>query len=104
MKLRIGSIWYDVVEEKEGGLQSDSVAEIVFEKGIIRVKKDLTPVYRNLCIFHECVHGILSNMNEPKLNANEPFVDRMAHALLLFIVDNKDEIFNIIESCKKNEK
>lgn len=100
MRLRIGSIWYTVVEAAEEGLQSDSVAEIVYENQIIRVKKGLSPAYRNVCIMHECVHGLLSAMNESKLNNNEAFVDRMAHALLLFLTDNQEEVNNIINANK----
>jgi len=104
-KIKIGPIHYKVSIVPKVGLQNDGDdAEIDYRIQEIHLKYGLSPSYQSVCIMHEVIHGILSQQNDNKINNNEEFIDRFAHSLLQFIVDNEHLLSDLIQTYKEEAK
>ena len=90
-KIRIGSLYFDVVEEE--GLRNpidnkEVWGRISYTRGAILVEKNSSKSMRFMTLWHEVVHGILDNAALIE-SANETLVDVLATGITQCLQDNE---------------
>lgn len=85
-KIKIGGLVYTV--EVTENMCSDHAAEIDYNRQILKVRPDYHPQKTWQSLWHEIIHGILSNLGY--FDHNEKQVDEMACSLWSLFVDNPD--------------
>lgn len=89
MKVNIGSVQYDLkMKDKifEDGQRFRGTLEEC--KWLIEISKEFPKQAREQTFWHEVVHGILYEIGEQELNADEGFVDAFAKQLYMFNKNN----------------
>lgn len=100
MKIKIGPYRYKLVEDPDllkGGNTAGQLLPTPQKILIPVVGPGIDRQFVNVCIMHECVHGMLDVIGELDLNGNEHFVERMSFAMLALIQDNPKLIDRLYE-------
>lgn len=92
-KIKIGGITYDVVQKTaDDDLQNggESVCgEIIYSRQKINLSETLPKEFKECCLIHEIVHGILYAMAKEDLRKDEQFVEGFGQQLYQVLKDNK---------------
>ena len=81
MTINLCGVPYEVRYVDETFCSDTQLGEITFLKGIIRINNDLPLALKELTLWHEAVHGILTLIGRDDLSNDETFVDCLANAL-----------------------
>lgn len=80
--IQIGPIAYEVqlVERLYSADHTPLYGEIDYAAGVIRISAEQSPVMRQITLWHELLHGILSSAGIAQ--HNETIVDAIAHGIV----------------------
>jgi len=81
------NVKYSVVEKDKNN--DDNMGKIIYKKAIIEIDETMPSDLKKQCLFHECMHLVLSNIGEFELNNNESFVERFSNSVYNIVKDNK---------------
>ena len=88
-KVKIGPITYAIARDDTLG-DSGFAGQIRYFRSAIAISGDLKPQFALLTLWHEIVHGIMTNAGIPHDEQKESLVDAIAYGVLQVIVDNPD--------------
>ena len=88
-KVKIGPITYIITNDDTLG-DSGFAGQIRYFRSTIAINGDLKPQFALLTLWHEIVHGIMTNAGIPHDEQTEPLVNAIAYGVLQVLVDNPD--------------
>jgi hypothetical protein len=91
-KIKIAGITYDVIQKNaDDNLKPSGTVygEIVYDRQKIVLEESAPKEFKECCLVHELVHGILYAMARHDLRSNEQFVEGFAQQLYQVMKDNK---------------
>ena len=83
--VQIGPITYQVKEESRTALDS-FYGQIVYSDGLIALQPGMAPVYQEITLFHEILHGML--LQGGIRDHDERVLDVLAHGFVMLLRDN----------------
>lgn len=86
----IGPIEYDVTEEERilNDQNQDLIGQIFYEKGTIKILKDIKEDVKRAVLLHEIIHGIFDGAG--MRDHDEQVVDMLSHGLVMVLMDNPE--------------
>lgn len=85
--VKIGPITYTITHEETLG-DSGFAGQIRYFRSTIAINGDLRPQFALQTLWHEIIHGIMTNAGIPHDDQTEPLVNAIAYGVLQVIVDN----------------
>lgn len=86
-KVKIGAITYDVTIDDTLGDTGYS-GQIRYLRTQIVINGDLKPQAAKQTLWHEIIHGIMTNAGIPHEDQTEPLVNAIAYGVMQVLVDN----------------
>jgi hypothetical protein len=86
-KVKIGAITYAITIDDTLG-DSGFAGQIRYQRCTIVINGDLKPQFAMQTLWHEVIHGIMTNAGIPHEDQTEPLVNALAYGVLQVIVDN----------------
>ena len=86
----IGPIEYDVTEEDRilNSQNQDLLGQIFYERGTLKVLKDIKEDVKRTVLLHEIIHGVFDNAG--MRDHDERVIDVLSHGLVMVLMDNPD--------------
>ncbi|WP_433322336.1 hypothetical protein ACRHK7_00370 [Weissella tructae] len=92
MKLKIGSLEYEIVYEHNP--QSEEAeplwGDVNHNRGVIRIQENMIENMQGITVIHEALHGIMFERGMTNYQNDEELIVPLASGLVAFLKDNPD--------------